>query len=178
MQLHSLDIRDYSMVRNPEEKNLSILQGEHYLTHSPVNWKGQGGLPYLTLSPPIMDILCNSPPHSWHELTQFSSEILRYVQICSALHLHERRVHFHIIICDVPFLFLFMSSDNIAGIVYQDTKDMSFHPKNMKQQIGICFQMFFELLPSILSISKASFNNSLALSLTIIFKLSSTTSFP
>ena len=42
---------------------LRIGWGEHYHTHSTVNWKEQGGLLCLTFPNPVIGVLCKHPPH-------------------------------------------------------------------------------------------------------------------
>ena len=82
---------------------------------------------------------------------------------CSAVHVHERSIHFSITKCDLHFTFLLKPHYGIMVkmMKYQfiNIQTTSFSSNFLYQWIDIFIQIYFGLFPSILSISQASFNN-------------------
>ena len=89
----------------------------------------------------------NGTPHSWHELTQFSSKIFRHVHLYSAVNVHEHSIYFWIIRYDVTLLFMFTTEYYIMGkwwkIGISILKGPNFHPISLNRGYSQFFKCFF-----------------------------------
>ena len=108
--------------------------------------EGERGISNLTLFTPVIHVFCNGPPHYQHELTQLSSKIFRHVHHSSAVHVHERSMHFLNNKMQYTFSLTVHTSGrhnggNYEKIVYQDSKGIIFIQffKSMVQHV---FQSF------------------------------------
>ena len=149
-QFFTLAIRGNSMLRKHLAKNILRLGwGVYDIAHSPVDGEEHEGLLQLKSITPFLDFLCNIPPHLWHKLTQFRSEIFRGTHLCSAVHVNDRITHFCIIWCAVSFPYLLMPHKYILktfleGLFITVQRTWIFTQKN-ETMVRLFSKSFFSL---------------------------------
>ena len=178
---HSIHQGQFHGKERPGKFVIGLVCVVNDITHLHVDEKERVLLSHFIFLTPLLYKSWNSTPHYWYELTQFNSKFFRGVYLCSSLHVHDHNTLFCIILCAVTLPLIFTPHDGTTEKMVKGSFSRIQRTWIFSQFFFIngmpCFSGIFELFPSILSNSQASFNKYPDPSVKIIFKLSSNTKF-